>query len=88
LSVAESFYLATLGGAQAMNQESIIGNFKIGKEADFVIVKTENLSPSQAIFKNGEEILARIIYTAGRDAVLKTFVRGKCVFKNQALENK
>lgn len=81
LSVAESFYLATLGGAQAMNLKNVAGNFKSGKEADFVIVQTEKLSSPEAIFKNGEEILARIIYTASRDAVLKTFVRGKCVFE-------
>lgn len=34
----KAFYLATLGGAQALHLEDKIGNFEIGKEADFVVL--------------------------------------------------
>ena len=34
----KSFYMATLGGARALDLEGKIGNFKIGNEADFVVL--------------------------------------------------
>jgi len=38
LSPFKSFYLATLGGARSLDLESKIGNFKPGKEADFLVL--------------------------------------------------
>ena len=34
----QSFYLATLGGARALDLEGIVGNFKSGCEADFIVL--------------------------------------------------
>ena len=36
LSAFKSFYLATLGGARALSLNNSIGNFSVGKEADFI----------------------------------------------------
>ena len=41
LSPMQAFYLATLGGAAALYLEDRIGNFDIGKEADFVVLDPE-----------------------------------------------
>lgn len=38
LSALKSFYLATLGGARSLNLCDAIGNFKVGKEADFIFI--------------------------------------------------
>ena len=38
LSPVRSFYLATLGGAQALDLQAKIGNFERGKEADFLVL--------------------------------------------------
>lgn len=38
LSPFQSFYLATLGGAKALDIDDVVGNFCHGKEADFVIL--------------------------------------------------
>jgi len=38
LSPYQSFYLATLGGARALDLEGTIGNFAIGAEADFILL--------------------------------------------------
>lgn len=38
LSPFQAFYLATLGGAKALNLQHVIGNFDEGKEADFVVL--------------------------------------------------
>ncbi|MGL4883247.1 MAG: guanine deaminase, partial [Waterburya sp.] len=37
LSAFQAFYLATLGAAEALSLEAKIGNFEVGKEADFVV---------------------------------------------------
>ena len=34
----QAFYLATLGGATALDLQSRIGNFEAGKEADFLVI--------------------------------------------------
>ncbi|MET0682099.1 MAG: guanine deaminase [Casimicrobiaceae bacterium] len=41
LSPMQAFYLATLGGAAALYLEDRIGNFDVGKEADFVVLDPE-----------------------------------------------
>ena len=38
LSPYRAYYLATLGGARALYLDDILGNFKRGKEADFVVL--------------------------------------------------
>lgn len=38
LSPASAFYLATLGGARSLYLDDWVGNFAVGKEADFVIL--------------------------------------------------
>ena len=36
LSPARALYLSTLGGARALDLQRVIGNFEVGKEADFI----------------------------------------------------
>ncbi|MBX2878976.1 MAG: guanine deaminase [Granulosicoccus sp.] len=38
LSAEQAFYLATLGGAKALDLHEHIGNFEVGKEADFLVI--------------------------------------------------
>ena len=38
ISILKMFYLATLGGAETLDLSDKIGNFAIGKEADFVVL--------------------------------------------------
>jgi len=38
LSPSQAFYLATLGGAASLYLEADIGNFDVGKEADFIVL--------------------------------------------------
>ena len=39
-SPLEGFYLSTLGGARALSMDDKVGNFEVGKEADFVVLDT------------------------------------------------
>lgn len=38
LSVEESFYLATMGGARVMNLDQKVGNFLVGKQLDALVI--------------------------------------------------
>jgi guanine deaminase len=38
LSPFQAYYLATLGGAKALSLDDKIGNFQLGKEADFIVL--------------------------------------------------
>ena len=38
LTPEHAFYMATLGGARALDLDTHIGNFKPGKEADFLVI--------------------------------------------------
>lgn len=51
-----AFYLLTLGGAQAINQDANIGNFEVGKEADFVVVDTKATSIMESRMERIETI--------------------------------
>lgn len=41
LTAEHAFYLATLGGARALDLQNYIGNFEIGKEADFLVINEQ-----------------------------------------------
>ncbi|MGK7933314.1 MAG: guanine deaminase [Microcystaceae cyanobacterium] len=41
LSAFQALFLATLGGAKALSLEDKIGNFEVGKEADFIVLNPQ-----------------------------------------------
>lgn len=41
LSAFKAFYLATLGAARALSLDDKLGNFDVGKEADFIVLNTQ-----------------------------------------------
>ncbi|MEA5472226.1 guanine deaminase [Spirulina sp. 06S082] len=53
LSSFQALFLATLGGAKALNLEEKIGNFDVGKEADFIVVNLQ-ATPLMALRNSGE----------------------------------
>lgn len=88
LSAFESFYHATLGGAKALELDHQIGNFNIGKEADFVVV---DLKPTalqqlrQSKTKNLEDRLFAL-FTLGDDRnIAATYVYGEKVYQKAQL---
>lgn len=86
LSAFQSFYFATLGSAKSLYLDDKIGNFEVGKEADFVILDnsgTELLEYRQAHSKTLEEELF-VLATIGDDrAVQETYVMGKRVYEKE-----
>ena len=82
LSALRLFYLATLGGARAMQQEGTIGNFRLGNEADFIVLDpqaTPLLARRAARTNSMEELLFALALLGDDRAVAATYAAGKCV---------
>jgi guanine deaminase len=80
------FYLATLGGAEALNMESKIGNFAPGKEADFVVLDLAATPLLQRRIAHagspGERLFALAILGDDR-TVAHTYLMGERVYSRR-----
>jgi guanine deaminase len=85
----EGFYLATLGGARALDLDDRIGSLRSGREADLVVLDP-NATPLLA-FRNArsqtiEETLF-VLMTLGDDrAVCATYVAGQLAHPRQPVD--
>ncbi|SFC68667.1 guanine deaminase [Pseudoalteromonas denitrificans] len=80
LTSLKSFYLATLGGAKALDLDDKIGNFSKGKEADFIVLDYQSTDLMRVRMNNAKDIIERlfVLSTLGDDrAVSKTYVMGE-----------
>ncbi len=82
ISVSEAFYAATLGGAVALGMDNAIGNFAVGKQADFVVLVDGHVNrfADSGFYQTGLERLTRLIYRGNAQAVHATFVQGERIF--------
>ena len=76
------FELATLGGAEAMGLEDVIGSLEQGKKADLAIVNLNNLHCTPF---EGSDIYAQLVYQAKGSDVILTMVDGQVVYQNSRL---
>lgn len=82
LTAFKAFYLATLGGARALDMEDLIGNFEPGKEADFVVLdkaSTPLLEFRLAHCKNLMETLFVLAIMGDDRSIAATYSAGKKV---------
>ena len=80
LSPLKLYYLMTLGGAKALSLSDKIGNFSVGKEADFNIINlncTPLLEYRIKTAKTLEEKLFALMILGDDRAISETFVFGK-----------
>jgi guanine deaminase len=84
LSAFQAFYLATLGGAKALSLDAHIGNFDVGKDADFVVLDPQ-ATPLMALrnppmpVKSLEELASALfgLMILGDDrAIVATYIAG------------
>jgi guanine deaminase len=83
LTSMKAFYLATLGGAKALSLDHKLGNFELGKEADFVVLDLESTPLMKRRMANSDSIQDRLfaLMMLGDDrAIHATFVMGVCQF--------
>ncbi|HEX7645244.1 MAG TPA: guanine deaminase [Burkholderiaceae bacterium] len=82
LPALRMFYLATLGGAKAMQLDGTIGSFRVGNEADFVVLDpqaTPLLARRSARTNSMEELLFAIAMLGDDRTIAATYAAGKCV---------
>ncbi|KAG8231557.1 hypothetical protein J437_LFUL011735 [Ladona fulva] len=81
LDYQEVFYLATLGGAEALAMEDKIGNFKVGKDFDALLVSMKDSSSPVDIHMPYEtkELIQKFMYLGDDRNIKKVFVSGRLV---------
>ncbi len=84
--LATLFYLATLGGAEALHQGHRLGNFEPGKEADFVVLDfpatpVSHDKPSVQSPGTSEALLSRLVYQGHQQWISETYIRGQRVYQ-------
>lgn len=80
LTAVKSFYLATLGGAEALDLADKIGSLEVGKEADFVVLDpaaTPLLAYRSARAETTEELMFVLSIMADDRAVAATYIAGQ-----------
>ena len=87
LSAFEALYHATLGSAKALSLEHHLGNFNLGKEADFVVLDLnatalQRLRQSHA--QNIEDAFFALMTMGDDRNVAATYVFGQCVYRQTA----
>lgn len=86
---AQMLFTGTLAGARALDMEDRFGNFDVGKEADFLVIRPELWPPLESILHHGiradDEITARdqtlfaLLMGLREPAVAEVYVRGRKV---------
>ncbi|NNF17316.1 MAG: guanine deaminase [Gammaproteobacteria bacterium] len=86
LPAVRGLFLATLGAAQALHMENSIGNFDIGKEADFLVLDgaptallERRIGRTQSI---SEELFAQMILGDDR-SIAKTYLMGALAYSKE-----
>ena len=92
LSPFQALFLATLGGAKALKLEDKIGNFDIGKEADFIVLDynstplmrliNQQISEPQTRLKIAETIFSLVILGDDR-AIQATYIMGERAYSKE-----
>lgn len=83
LSIAEVFYLATLGGAEVCCLEKEIGNFEVGKSFDAIVVGTAG--EDQGVMTMVQEgdglstVFEKFVMTGDDRNITQVYVRGRLV---------
>ncbi|NCJ05623.1 guanine deaminase [Synechococcales cyanobacterium C] len=89
LSPFKALFLATLGGARALNLETLLGSFDLGKEADFIVLNPRAtpllaLRSGEATPTSLDELADQLfaLMMLGDDrAVHATYIMGELVFQ-------
>lgn len=89
LNYKQSIFLATLGGAEALSMQQIVGNFVIGKDFDALLVDVAagsidqycetDLSRSKSKEKCLLELVQKFVYAGDDRNILKVYVSGRQV---------
>ena len=89
LAPLQALYLATLGSAKALYLDDKIGNFVLGKEADFVVLDWQSaplLSRRVEVATDIVEKIFALIMLGDDRAIFATHIMGRCAYRRDAAE--
>jgi guanine deaminase len=87
LDPAHLLYLATRAGAEALGLADEVGDFQVGKAADFVYLRPPTDSPLAAVLartESPERALAALFTLAGQESVAEVRVEGSVIYRAAA----
>ncbi|WP_086933568.1 guanine deaminase [Agarilytica rhodophyticola] len=90
LAAAEAFFLSSLGAAQALSIADHVGNFEIGKEADFIVINpalSDNVHQRVKLCNNIEEELFVYMTMGDERLIERTYIYGEQRYQNNMLTN-
>ncbi|KAF5304831.1 hypothetical protein FQR65_LT07848 [Abscondita terminalis] len=81
INYCDAFYMATLGGAKALSIDEVVGNFKVGKDFDAIIVDMNVKNGNSICLAKYEplELLQKFVYLGDDRNIISVFVAGKKV---------
>lgn len=82
MTPAMGFYHASLGAAKVLGLDHVIGNFKTGKEADFIVINPKRiplLERRLSFAQNSDDILFAIMIPGDDRIIDETVVHGETV---------
>lgn len=91
LTPYQSLFLATLGGARALGLSDRLGNFEVGKDADFIVLNLQatplmalrNPLPSPTNLEELVDATFALTMLGDDRAVWATYILGELVYQNQ-----
>ena len=88
LPASRALYLGTLGAARALGLDEHIGNFAIGKEADFIVVDptASSISARRAAAANSiDELLFSLLFLGDDRNIAATYLQGTVAMGQDSL---
>lgn len=80
LPAEKALSMATINGARALGLEEVCGSLSVGKAADIVAVKMDDLE-TQPLY----HAISQLVYATGRDKVSDVWVAGRHLLKDRRL---
>jgi len=85
LSPWRAYYLATLGGAQALGLDQHIGNFLPGKEADFIVLRLDStplIARRMRVAESPAEKLFALMMLGDERAIAASYILGEPAYRS------
>eukprot|EP00831_Metopus_contortus_P048659 TRINITY_DN3979_c0_g1_i3.p1 TRINITY_DN3979_c0_g1~~TRINITY_DN3979_c0_g1_i3.p1 ORF type:complete len:201 (-),score=41.30 TRINITY_DN3979_c0_g1_i3:180-782(-) len=79
LSLSQAFYLATLGSAEVLGLQHLIGNFESNKEFDALVISMKDSDIDIFGFENFEQLFEKFILLGDDRNIKSVYVQGKSI---------